>query len=205
LAASTIETYQQIIDSAFIAIGFPNRVFLVPGNAERRFSIPKSIPEEAKRAIKDELLTIVGIASEEKLELEITSRGQDLYHKWYMGLEKSIHAKRLDVYALRYMSLLSINEMKFKVDEDIVMKVIQLMDWQLQIRKLYDPIDSDTKIANIEERIRRALQTGPKSERDLKRTINASRSGVWIYEQARNNLRRAKEIEFHEEKWNILE
>ena len=52
-----------------------------------------------------------------------------LYHHWYMNLDRSIHAKRLDTYALRFMMLLAVNEMKSTIDESIVDKSIKLMDW----------------------------------------------------------------------------
>ena len=46
------------------------------------------------------------------------------------------------------------------------------MDWQLAMRKLYDPIDADNEVAKMEERIRRNLRTRAMSIRDLKRSCH---------------------------------
>ena len=71
---------------------------------------------------------------------------------------------------------------------------MSLCDWQLLVRSLYDPIDADNGIAKMEEKIRRQLAMGPKTERQLKQNTNAHRSGIWFFETARKNLERAKEI-----------
>ena len=42
-------------------------------------------------------------------ELEITPEALALYESWYMNLEQSIHTKRLDTYAMRFMILLAVN------------------------------------------------------------------------------------------------
>ena len=114
-----------------------------------------------------------------------------------MSLEKSVHAKRLDVYALRFMALLAINQKKKIVDADIVNKATRLMDWQLSVRRLHDPIDSDSLIGKTEERIRRLLQAGPKKEWELKRLVHVDRTGLWPFMQALRNLQAGREI-----KWN---
>lgn len=55
LAASTLATYETIYTSAFINIGFPNRIFLVVGKGKRKYAKPKSMdPADAKR-LEDDL------------------------------------------------------------------------------------------------------------------------------------------------------
>jgi hypothetical protein len=96
------------------------------------------------------------------------------------------------------MSLLTINEGKDKIDAEIINKVIRLMNWQLEVRKLHDPIDADGQTAKMEEKIRRTLRTkGPLSERELKRYAHVERSGLWVFTMATRNLQEAKEI-----RWN---
>jgi hypothetical protein len=68
------------------------------------------------------------------------------------------------------------------------------MDWQLQVRRLHDPIDADSAIAKIEEKIRRILLIGAKSEHDLKRGVHVDRTGLWPFLQALKNLSTGKEI-----------
>lgn len=205
LAASTVQTWERSWDPAFTDIGFNNRLFLVPGTAKRKFSLPSKISDRDKLTLKEGLLKVVNHVGK-FLELEITPSAADLYHNWYMNMERSIHTKRLDTYAMRLMSLLAVNDLKDEVDEETVNKAISLCDWQLEVRKTHDPIDADNKIARMEEKIRRALRKGQKKERRLQQRVNAHRSGLWVYETARKNLEKYKEIAFNSKskKWKML-
>ena len=193
LAATTIDTYKRIFNPAFLDIGFPNRIFLGPGTAKRRHSIPEKIPEHEADIMERNLIQVhrhVG----EGVELDVTPEAKKLYHDWYMGLEKSIHAKRLDTYSLRFMMLLAINDLKHEIDVDTVADAIALCDWQLEVRKLHDPIDAEGKTAQMEEAIRRVLNRGPLKDYELKQKTGANRAGLWVFESAKKNLQRSDEI-----------
>lgn len=200
LAASTIQTYENTWDSEFTDIGFNNRIFIVPGKGKRKFSIPQSIPNAGKRLIQAGLDDIKDLVRKNP-RLKVTTEATRLYHSWYMNRELSIHSKRLDVYALRLMPLLAVNEQKGEVDEGIIEKVIALCDWQLSVRKLFDPIDADNMMAKMEEKIRRKLKSGDLSDRDLKRATNAHRVGLWVYDNATKNLKKSGEIAFKDKIW----
>jgi hypothetical protein len=205
LAASTVQTYERTWDASFTDIGFNNRLFLVPGTAKRKHSLPEKISDQDQFTLKTklgEILRIVGGI----MELDISPDARELYHNWYMDLERSIHAKRLDTYALRLMSLLAVNDLKNEVDEETVLKVIALCNWQFNVRMIHDPIDADNKIAKMEQSIRRVLRTGPKKERQLKQRVNANRSGLWVFTTARNNLQREMEIILDKKirKWRLV-
>jgi hypothetical protein len=195
LAATTKETYERIYSPAFIQIGFPNRVFLVPGHAERRFSIPQQIAEEDKKAIHDGLVQIRNFVNT-GIEFGFTEDAKAVYHDWYLNTEKSVHSKRLDTYSLRLMQLLALNSGKRTIDEEIIQHAIDLCDWQLEVRKIFDPIDADSTIAAMEQKIRRHLKKGRVSDRDLKRYTHAYRAGLWFYKTALTNLREAKEVAY---------
>jgi hypothetical protein len=201
MGASTIQTYENMWSTQFTDIGFNNRLLIIPATGERKHSIPKSIPVPEKHSIKQkigELLQLVG----QFAKLEIAPDARDLFDDWYMNLERSLHAKRLDTYALRLMSLLAINEAEIEVSSQIVKKVISLMDWQLEVRKQHDPIDADNAVAKMENRIRRCLGTRPMSDRDLKRGCNMNRYGWWLFDTARKNLERSNEI-FYDKRSNL--
>jgi hypothetical protein len=205
LAASTIQTYQTMWSSQFIDIGFCNRLLVVPGHGQRKFSIPQQIPKDEKNFIKGNIGEILQYVGDNK-ELIVTPEAQSLYDGWYMNREQSIHAKRLETYALRLMPLLAINDQKTVVDVEIVEKVTQLMNWQLEMRKLHDPIDADNTVAQMEERIRRNLSSRPMSNRDLKRYCHIERFGIWFFDTAIKNLTKAKEITWDKkiETWRLL-
>jgi len=95
------------------------------------------------------------------------------------------------------MPLLAINDLKDVVDLETVQKAVTLCDWQLQIRKLHDPIDCDSAMARMEEKIRRTLRAkGYLKDWQLRTSIHADRDGLWIYERAKQNLLKSREITF---------
>jgi hypothetical protein len=193
LAASTVQTYERTWDASFTDIGFTNRLFLIPGSGQRKFAFPPKVPLEEKIILKSrlgKLLEFVG----PRLEMGITKEAHALYEDWYLNLERSVHSKRLDGYALRFMGLLAVNEFKREITPEIVHKSTELMDWELEVRKQFDPIDADSATAKLEERIRRVLAEGPRSDRALKQATNARRAGLWIFEAAKRNLERGREI-----------
>ncbi len=74
-------------------------------------------------------------------------------------------------------------------------RVCALLDHQLALRQQYDPVDAESTVARLEERVRRELRArGPLTRRDLRRYTNADRSGVWVFETALTNLVRAQDI-----------
>lgn len=195
LAASTIETYERCWDSAFQDIGMTNRLFIVPGQGKRQHAIPGQVPGHEWDLMKNDLGKILRAASMTP-ELDITPGARALYESWYLNLEQSIHTKRLDTYALRFLILLAVNAGKSEVDEPVVQDAIDLMNWQLQARRMHDPIDADSAVAKIEEKIRRVLTTGPRSDYELKRAVHYSRIGTWVYNNAVRNLTKSDEIHF---------
>lgn len=206
LAASTIQTYEASWDKSFTAIGFNNRVFIVPGSGKRRESMPPKIPDEDKRDLALELYQILNFVGELR-EVGITTRAKQLFHEWYMNRPTSIHSKRLDGYALRFMVLMAINNMIETIDENIVNNTIELMDWQFEMRQMYDPLDADNTMALMEEKIRRVLSNHKKSDRELKQATNANRTGLFFFANAKKNLQSAGEIVFNpkEKKWGLVD
>ena len=197
LAASTIQTYENTWSSQFTDIGFNNRLWLVPGGGKRRFSLPAKAPEAECYRLNQRLgQVLTHISGHPELDLSPEARG--IYHEWYMALERSIHAKRLDAYALRLMALLAVNDLKAEVDAETVRKVIALCAHQFRVRQFHDPIDADNEVARIEEKIRRALRAkGELGERSLKKILHTERTGLWAYSSAMNNLQNAKELGFN--------
>ena len=193
LAASTVQTYERTWDSSFTDIGFNNRLFLVPGSGQKKHSFPSKVPEYEVELIKTEVGKVLKHAGYNP-ELDLTPDAKERFHDWYLNLERSLHAKRLDAYALRLMALLAVNELKTAVDLDIVDKVLSICDWQLEARQVHDPIDADNETAKMEEKIRRVLSKAPRTDRELKQYTNVKKTGLWVYERAKKNLLHAREI-----------
>ena len=202
LGASTLETYRNMFTPQFMDIGFLNRIFIVIGEGERKFSIPAIIPEQERAVIKGDLrevLQFVGEVSRAgRYAMPITPRAKEIFDVWYHRLEKSAFAKRLDTYGHRLMPLLAVNEMKDSITPEIAEQTVALLNYQLAARKFADPVDADNAIARVEEKIRRLLTNGPVGKRDLEKHGHKHRVGIWHWGAAIKNLRGSGEIGFDE-------
>jgi len=200
LAASTLDTYSNMFNSTFLDIGFLNRLFIVIGNSERKFSIPETIPQTVKNSLRTDLTDVLAFVSKISQNgpyaMPIHSTALDIFDAWYFGLEKSVFAKRLDSYGHRLMPLLAVNEMLDIITPEIAEKTVSLLNYQLAARRYADPIDADNAIARLEERIRRLLAGGPLTKRELERKGNKTRAGSWAWETALNYLLRNGEAKF---------
>lgn len=193
LAACTVETYETIFDQSFIDIGFPNRLFLCPGKSVRRFAFPEKISDTDLHFLGRDLGDVLRHLNNNS-EIGITDEARKIYQDWYLSVPGSVHSKRIDSYSLRLMQLLAVNEQKSVVDAEILDKVIKISNWQLAVRKRFDPVDADSQMARMEEKIRRVLANGGQSRRDLRRAVHADRVGIWYFETALTNLSKSEEV-----------
>jgi hypothetical protein len=208
VAACTTETYQRMWHPSFRDIGFINRLFLVHADAQRRFFSPKPVPESERRRLQDELLELVGAitatveARKKPIELVFDAEAESILQEWYLSLPDSVHTRRLETYGLRLCILFELAQGETRrVTKETALAVRDLLNYELAVRRLYDPIDADNAIARLEESIRRVLSTyGPLTERDLKRRVAYQRAGVWVFNQALDNLLRSREVRFLSDK-----
>jgi hypothetical protein len=194
LAASTRDTFEQVWNSTFTSIGFNNRLFIVPGDSQRKFPIPGKLSINETMKLKSALGDVFSFVGN-GIELEMSEEARGLYDHWYMGIERSVHARRIDTYSARFLSLIAANDMKEIVDVETVEKVIELCNWQLRVRKLYDPIDANNEVAKMESRIKRELTFKPLTNRELQRATTAHRSGLWCFGMALKNLQHAGQVD----------
>lgn len=210
LAASTLETYRNMFNSTFLDIGFVNRLFIVIGQSDRKFAIPQMIPTEAKEKLKKDLGVILGkvveLSSNGPYHMPIASEAVDIFEKWYFGRPDSVVSTRLDTYGHRLMLLMTINEGLEVVTPEVAERTVKLLNYQFAARLHADPVDADTLLAKIEERIRRTLrQTGTLSKRELERRCSKHRWGIGLWNRAISNLKAAGEITWdHRRKLYIL-
>jgi len=196
LAASTIETFQKVWTPNFTAIGFDNRLLLIPGKIAREVSIPNRLSLEAeiriRRAFKEALEKI-----DTTKTYSLTEEAQGAFDNWYSDLKRrdSIVKKRIDTIALRLLVLFAANEGKEIIDVDIVDRVIAFSEWQIKVREDLAPFDAENDFAEMEEKIRRTLKKkGSIKEWELQNFTNAKRKGLHIYNYALNNLIKNGEV-----------
>jgi hypothetical protein len=129
-----------------------------------------------------------GSASEE-LVIPLTPAGDALWAQWYANLEETEETARLDNLGMRLMGLLAFASGQNEIDEDLVRRVLDILDYQKSVRTVYRPNTGTNSRARMEQKIVQQLtQRGRLSERDLKRFTNANREGLDIFRNAKNNL-----------------
>lgn len=207
LAASTPETYLRMWTPKYTDIGFLNRLFIVPGERAGKVAIPPSVSIGDRKYIQNELqrtMTFVThLSSGGPFRMPMEEAALAKYEKWYDSLtgrpaEDALFTKRLDSYSLRFLLLFAINEGRDRVTEDIVDRVVELLNWQFDVRKELAPIDAETRIAKLEEAIRRAIVQGPIGKRDLERKCSKNRYGIGPWDIAISHLIKENELEFDE-------
>jgi hypothetical protein len=199
LAASTLDTYRTMFSPIFEDIGFLNRLFLVISNAEVKFSKPRDLPPEIendlRRDLGEVLAFVESLSKGSVYQMPMTPEAEEIFDHWYKNRERGKFSKRLDTYGLRLMILLAINEKKDRIDQDIVEKAVDLLNYQLAARKFAHPISADSPIAKMEERIRLCLESKLVMTRtELKKECGVRAGGITIFVQAIKNLAQEGEI-----------
>jgi hypothetical protein len=93
------------------------------------------------------------------------------------------------------LALIALTTDKERIDVETVQTVTEMMDCELRIRRITDPIDAENTIAQLEENIRRQLQArGPLTKRELRQRTSADRKGIWAFERASENVKKAGDI-----------
>lgn len=202
LGASTLDTYEHMWTPEFTNIGLPNRLFILKGNRTKSVAIPKSPPETSQRELEgrvEKLLQRISawsIANDGKIRL--SPNAEKLWTDYYPLIEKGgIHSKRLDTYAFRWMILLALSQEEFEVGPHVVEQAIALIEYELSVRRLYDPIDAENNVAKMEEKIRRIMGERPGISwpyRMLQQRSHSNRVGNWVLTTALGNLEKAGEV-----------
>jgi hypothetical protein len=202
LAACTKDTYSTIFGRTFTDIGFVNRLFVVLDSAKRRFHLPPEIPGEEKAQLRSRLQDVVKWVDAlsqkgEPYVMPLTPEADATFRRWYEALPHSVFAKRLDTYGHRLMPLLAVSVGAREVSAEVAEAVVAMLDYEFAIRRIADPVDAENKIAELEERIRRALARGPVPEKGrggLRKSLHYERYGYFIWNAAISNLEKAGDI-----------
>lgn len=190
----TTQTYAHMWSSEAIALGFPNRLFVVNAEAKTKIAWPEAPSEADLVRVRSRIIRQLETLPR---SFDITAEGKNIWKQWYDSLSDSEHGKRLDTIGFRLMLILTLTNDKTEIDEEIAKTVIAILEYEMRVRLLTDPIDADNTIAKLEEGIRRQLkQRGPLKVRELKKFTNAQRCGHWAFDRALQNLQHAEEVVF---------
>ncbi|HEV2418530.1 MAG TPA: hypothetical protein VGX94_12060 [Terriglobia bacterium] len=186
IGCCTTETYEGIWSAEALAIGLPNRLFVIDADAKPRIAWP-SQPDPAE--LETIRLRIVRQLDRLPVTYDAAPEAKQTWETWYDNLARSEHSKRLDVLAFRLMPLLALTTDKDAIDTETVERTIAILNYELAVRTATDPIDADNTIAKLEEAIRRQLKVrGSLSKAELRKYTNAPRYGHWFFDTALKNL-----------------
>lgn len=192
MGCCTTETYANMWTNEAIAIGFPNRLFVVSADRKRKVAWPGSPDPTRLREVK---LRLVDQLERLPLKFGVTADARGKWEAWYLSLPSSEHVKRLDTIGFRLLALIALATDKKEIDAETVSTVVSILNYEFEIRRLTDPIDADNTIASLESAITRQLQVrGPLSNRELRKFVNAKRPGLWAFDAAIRNLIKAGDI-----------
>ena len=197
MSASTEQTFEECWEASFTNIGFNNRLFIVPlPSVLRNKSFPPPVPEEEKQRLATMLTDILDKVGNDAV-YSFTPAAYNYFDKWYKKLDTSEHSIRIETYALRLICVLAANDGKEEVDLATVIKATTLCNWQISVRKKYNPISAENPYAKMEEKIRRALSAAdqPLNLKTLQRATHSYRSGLRVFNNALDNLRNEHEVE----------
>jgi hypothetical protein len=199
----TTETYEHLWTSEAIAIGMLNRLFVVDADAKPKVAWPsppdQAVLEELRARIQQQFARL-------PITFDIAPDAKLLWGDWYRNLPASEHAKRLDTIGLRLMPILALTMDKPTIDTHVMEHVTAMLDYELNLRALTDPIDADDRIARMEEKIRRNLKAkGPLTKRELRQSVHADRDGLWAFKTALTNLADNEDITLNDGKYSFVQ
>lgn len=196
IGSTTIRVWEEMFSSPSVSTGLVNRFWIVPGQTDRVIPRP-NIPRYQQLKVMARLLKALEAFPVDRIvTLGMEPDVEELWNEWYRqhrtNETDSDVTTRLDTYGDRLMMLLSVSEGKTSIDADLVERVISLLEWQKNVRMLYQPKDFDNRPARVENMIRRAgLVQKEWSRAELYSKVHAERFGLDVFNRALRNLEEA--------------
>lgn len=190
IGCATGETYESIFSSEAVRIGFPNRLFVVTTRRKPKVAY-EPFPDEMKLALaRDMLIAQLMRLAHGPLTLEFSPAGLRIWHEWYMTLQETPQARRLDVLGRRLLPLFALIMDKDVVDAETVSVVCKILDYEYKVRLVHDPIDANNAGAWMEQKIIKVLTArgGRLPKRVLQQQVNTKRTGLTVYHAAITSL-----------------
>jgi len=176
--------------------GFFQRLNIV-GSEERR-AVPRLTKPDLKQF--DPLVKAVKALAEKPYLLPMNEAADRLMKQWFDGLAKQAgdtDTGRLQGLALRNAAhigwLLNVRtgQLNTVEPEEVIKRALALSNYQLTMRRKYQPVTGDTPWAQMENLISRYVQqAGVITRKDLYRRVHASRYGLKVFNNGLEALAR---------------
>jgi hypothetical protein len=201
LSACTLDTFANLFDANFVAIGFPNRLLLVLDESKASIPVPRDVPQDIEQALAQDLGAILyrlrPYTPANPLVMRLTPEALSVWSEFYKAIPRTVTGTRIDSISLRLAMLMALSAHKLEIDTDVIGAAIEIAKWQLAVRDEVMPTDAYNAIAAMEQKIVRVLRArGPLGEKKLRDLTNAYRAGLWVFDTALKNVLAAKLARF---------
>jgi hypothetical protein len=205
LSACTLDTFANLFDANFVAIGFPNRLLLVLDESKSSIPVPRDVPSSVEQALAQDLGAILynlrPYTPANPLIVRLTPEALSIWSEFYKAIPRSVTGTRIDSIGLRLAMLMALSAHKSEIDTEVIQAAIAVAQWQLAVRDEVMPVEASNAIAALEQRICKVLKSrGPLRERDLRRYVHAERVGLWAFSTALSNLQQAGMVRYEARK-----
>jgi len=201
LSACTLDTFANLFDANFVAIGFPNRLLLVLDESKTSIPVPRDVPPDIEQALARDLGAILyelrPYTPSNPLVMRLTPEALSIWSEFYATIPRTVTGTRIDSIGLRLAMLMALSAHKSEIDTEVIRAAIEIARWQLAVRDEVMPTEAYNAIAAMEQKIVRVLRArGPLGEKKLRDLTNAYRAGLWVFDTALKNVLAAKLARF---------
>jgi len=205
LSACTLDTFANLFDANFVAIGFPNRLLLALDESKTSIPVPRDVPSSVEQALAQDLGAILyslrSYTPTNPLIVRLTPQALAIWSEFYQAIPRTVTGTRIDSIGLRLAMLMALSAHKSEIDTEVIQAAIAVAQWQLAVRDEVMPVEASNAIAALEQRICKTLKSrGPLRERDLRRYVHAERVGLWAFSTALSNLQHAGLVHYEARK-----
>ncbi len=190
LGFCTTDTWDSLFSPAFLDIGFINRLWIVPGIAEKKDFNPDFIPAHKKLELSKWFQRVLrSFPEDQPTIIKLTHAAEVDLNTWYHSFESTEFTRRLDDYGRRLLLIMAISENKKEIDEGMAGRVISLLEWQKKVREMHQPADYTSPMSRIENLMRKAVKRlQPITKGNLLHQIHAKQFDIWRVEKALEGL-----------------
>lgn len=205
----TDETWNILFTSEFLSIGFVTRLWIVPGAGSKKNFLPTLIPKlevsKLKLGLKRIYDMIEAAPKEEdgRIMMEFDQDALELGEAYYLyenpddaDIRNTDILARLDTYQLRLLMIMALSEKTTRITRDMVYRSIALMEWQKNVRRVYQPEEYQTMLAKIQGVMKKTIERYPGiSWKSLLSRIRAARKwDTEILNKAMDGLIKSRQV-----------
>ncbi len=199
MSNTTDDCFSELLNAGELEdIGFLNRLLLVTGSVHNRIPRPTEPPSEDRERVQRKLQQCFATLRQharpgEEFLMRLTAAATTMWDDWYYSLQETRESARLDTLGMRLMPILAFSDVKTEIDEEVMRRVLALLEYQREIRESFRPNQGQNPVAKMENKIRHELEKrrGEAAERQLWQFTNASRDGAETFNRALKALETA--------------